>query len=264
MIKVAQLWTYPFKSGKGQSVSVTQVDAEGMSDDRRLVALDKNGVFLTARRYGELLHLACKKTEHGWLLEHPSQEEHCQIISSELTLPIMGTLWKDTIKALDAGDVAAHWLSQVLKTEVRVGVWQNQARHSNKYQFETTFSDASPILLASEASVQQACDWGEITPDVRRFRPNIVVSGIEAFAEDSWQKFRIGEIDFEVLDTCVRCILTTRDPDTTERHSRREPMAALMKNHGNEDGQPLFGINIKSRNHNKQALIRVGDEVILL
>jgi len=264
MITISQLWTYPFKSGKGQSLNTTQFDAEGMCNDRRLVALDKNGVFLTARRYAELLQLSCTKTAKGWLLAHPSQSEPHEILLGSLTATVSGTLWKDSIKALDAGDEAAHWLSQILNTEVRIALWEKQSRHSNKYQFETTFSDASPILLTSEASIQTACQWGGIASDARRFRANLIVEGIEAFAEDSWRKFSIGGVEFEVLDTCVRCILTTRDPDSGERHPQRQPMAALTDNHSNSDGQPLFGVNVKPATGNNKLAVSVGDRVQLL
>jgi len=261
VITVSQLWTYPFKSGKGQALSSAQVGSEGLLNDRRLVALDKDGVFITARKHSELLQLSCVRNEEGWLLQHPAQSKACQIGIDQLATDIAGLLWKDPLQALDAGDSAGTWLSEVLKMQVRVAVWKKQSRFSNKYQLETSFSDASPILVASEASVRQACDWGGIESDTRRFRPNIVVDGIEAFAEDAWRQLRIGGVSFDVLDSCVRCVLTTVQPDSGQRHPEREPMVSLMKNHANEAGQPLFGINVKLSQPHSLKSISLGDEV---
>jgi len=264
MITVSQLWTYPFKSGKGISLPSTQFDSEGMCNDRRLVALDKNGLFITARRHAQLLQLSCTKNNNGWLLQHPSLSSVCQINHCESSGMLTGTLWKDTFNALDAGNKAASWLSELLKVDVRVAIWKEQSRYSNKYKLETSFSDASPVLIATEASVRQACKWGNIEPDVRRFRPNIVLDGVDAFVEDQWNQLRIGDVTFKVLDACVRCILTTRDPDTGEAHTNRQPMMALKENHANDAHQPLFGINVKLSKLVSNAVISIGDEVSLL
>jgi uncharacterized protein len=261
MIVVSQLWTYPFKSGKGVSVSTTQFDSEGMCDDRRLVALDKDGLFITARRHAQLLQLSCIKNDDGWLLQHPSQSSAYQIAHNDSFETITGILWKDTLRALDAGNEAASWLSEVLKVDVRIALWTQQSRYSNKYQLETSFSDASPILVASRASVEQACSWAGLDTDVRRFRPNIVVEGVDAFDEEKWSKFQIGDLIFEVLDACVRCILTTRDPDSGDAHPKKQPMKALMENHANDTGQPLFGMNVKLTKTVENASISVGDEI---
>lgn len=263
MITVSQIWNYPFKSGKGQTLTSVQVESEGLSGDRRLVAVDENGVFITARKHSQLLQLSCIRAGSGWLLQHPSEDSDCQILEESLASHLEGLLWKDSFRALDAGDEAAEWLSTVLNKKVRIAVWEKRSRFSNKYQLQTSFSDASPILVASEASIRQACDWGGVETDTRRFRPNIVVDGIEAFEEDSWSGLRIGGVNFTVLDACVRCVLTTIQPDTGERHPERQPMVALMKNHATENGQPLFGMNITPAiSSGERAVIALGDEVI--
>lgn len=264
MITVSQLWKYPFKSGAGESIESTRFDAEGMLGDRRLLALDENGLFVTARNTPGLLHLRCAEIEGGWRFSHSSQSASHDVLIEELTAEASGTLWKDKVTGLDAGDEAAAWLSDALEKPVRVVVWRSQSRFANKYGLQTTFSDASPILLTSEASVVQACEWGTIPADTRRFRPNIVVDGIEAFAEDDWKAIEIGDVRFEVLDPCVRCVLTTIDPDTAERHPGKEPMLSLMRQHANEANQPLFGVNLKVVNPSPSSAIACGDTVKVL
>jgi uncharacterized protein YcbX len=264
MITVSQLWTYPFKSGKGVSLTSAQLDSEGMCDDRCLVALDTNGIFITARRYSQLLQLSCTKNSRGWLLQHPSQDSPCQINQPVPERAIAGTLWKDALNALDAGDEAAAWLSDLLKKKIRIAVWKKQSRYSNKYQLETSFADASPLLVTTQASIQQVCKWAHIEPDVRRFRPNIVLAGVEAFAEDGWRKLQIANLTLELLDTCARCILTTKQPDTGESHAEKQPIKALMENHVNDAGHPIFGVNATMLNSARNSVISVGDEVTLI
>lgn len=261
---VSQLWTYPFKSAKGISLSSVKLDSEGLCGDRRLMAVDKNGLFITARRYPQLLQLSCIENTSGWLLQHPLLDNTCQINRHDLSILLVGTLWKDSINALDGGDKVAGWFSNLLKIDIRIAVWQAKSRYSNKYQIQTSFSDASPILIASKASVQQACLWGDVAPDARRFRPNILLDGVGAFEEDQWYKFCIGDVEFEVLDTCTRCILTTRDPDTGETNPNKQPLAALKERHTNKNNQPLLGINVKLSNPNMYGkTISVGDKVYL-
>ncbi len=261
MIKVSQLWSYPLKSGKGLSLQQTGFDAEGMLNDRRVLAVDEKGLFLTARRYPQLLQLACVPEDDGWLLSHPEGGD-CVVNASDTTLS--GRVWKDDIQALDGGDAAANWLSGVLNVKARVALWQTAARRSGKYNLETSFADAAPLLVASEASIEKACELGGVNPDVRRFRPNIVLSGVEAFAEDDWRGVKINGVEFEFLDACSRCILTTRDPDTGEANPDKQPMMALRQHHARADGEPLLGMNAALRSAPEAALISVGDEVELV
>jgi len=267
MITVKALWQYPFKSGKGISLPFAQFDNEGMIGDRRLVALDEKGIFVTARRYAELLHLSCTPNEQGWLLQHPNASTNYQLTRSLIVAQntqINGTLWRDELNGIDAGDEASAWLSEVIKVKVRVVLWQEKTRTSGKYNLETNFSDAAPLLIATQESLIAASSLANISPDMRRFRPNIVLTGAEAFAEERWQELNIGNQRFTLLDTCVRCILTTRDPDTGIAHDDKQPLRALKAHHTNEQRQPIFGINAKLMQpiaSGEQGKIFVGDEV---
>ena len=112
--------------------------------------------------------------------------------------------------------------------------------------------------------MKQGCDWGGIPYDIRRFRPNIVIDGVEAFEEEKWQNLRIGNTEFKMLDGCSRCILTTRDPDTGEPHPDKQPMKVLMEKHKNESGQPIMGMNAVVASDIQTASISVGDTIELL
>jgi uncharacterized protein YcbX len=79
--------------------------------------------------------------------------------------------------------------------------------------------------------------------EMLRFRPNLVIEGGEAFAEDGWKRLRIGEVEFRVVKPCSRCILTTVDPQTGERSPDREPFTTLQAYRNTEKG-PMFGQNL--------------------
>lgn len=264
MITVTKLITYPLKSAQGISLPSTGFDAGGMRNDRRLMAIDEKGIFITSRHNPQLLNISVQMNADHWMLSHPEQASDCIIPfanTAGTNTSLAGQVWRDKINAIDAGEQAAEWISSILGKTSRIALWTPKSRHSGKYDLETSFADAAPLLIASEASMKQGCDWGGVPYDARRFRPNIIVDGIEAFAEDNWTHFQIGNVSFEMLDTCVRCILTTRDPDSGIAHPDKQPMKALMEKHHNEAGQPLMGINVRLTSEAVGSMISVGDEV---
>ena len=264
MITVTQLYIYPFKSAQGIALPNTGFDAEGMLNDRRLMAVDDKGIFITARSYPELLQINCQIASDHWTLSHPKQKLVYKIPFASISdspTSLVGQVWRDKIDAIDAGDEASVWISKILGKTARIALWKPKARHSEKYDLETSFADTAPLLIASEASMKQGCDWGGIPYDVRRFRPNIVIDGIGAFAEDSWKQFQIGNAKFETLDTCERCILTTRDPDSGIAHPDKQPMKVLTEKHCNDAGQPLMGVNARLISELESTMISIGDEV---
>lgn len=93
-----------------------------------------------------------------------------------------------------------------------------------------------------------------------RFRPNLVIEGSEAFAEDGWKRIRIGDVEFRVVKPCSRCILTTIDPQTGERSADREPLATLQKYRAQADGA-MFGQNLVN---DSKGQLQVGMPVEIL
>jgi len=79
--------------------------------------------------------------------------------------------------------------------------------------------------------------------EMLRFRPNLVIEGSEAYAEDGWKRLRIGDVELRVVKPCSRCIMTTIDPQTGERSADREPFATLQKYRGQAEGA-MFGQNL--------------------
>jgi uncharacterized protein YcbX len=112
-----------------------------------------------------------------------------------------------------------------------------------------SFADGFPLLLATEESLAELNrlirDGADHSPEgalpITRFRPNVVVAGAPAWAEDRWRRLRIGDAVFRVVKGCDRCVLTTVDPDTAERG--KEPLRTLAR-HRRWAGKVWFGVNL--------------------
>ncbi len=93
-----------------------------------------------------------------------------------------------------------------------------------------------------------------------RFRPNVVVSGAPAWAEDTWVggRIRIGGVTFRAPKVCGRCVVPTTDQETGQRG--REPSRTLAR-YRNVDQKLVFGLNLIPDGTGE---IRLGDEVSLV
>ena len=94
-----------------------------------------------------------------------------------------------------------------------------------------------------------------------RFRPNLVISGCEPFAEDSWRRIRIGTVAFDVVKPCSRCVFTTVDPDTGDEHPDGERLRTLMSFRRDSNKGVLFGQNLVARG---EGFVQLGDPVRIL
>jgi len=131
-----------------------------------------------------------------------------------------------------------------------------------------SFADGYPVLLTNTSSLASLGDWlleeGDEPVPMTRFRPNIVVAGARAWAEDGWLggRLRIGGTHFRAAKSCTRCVVTTVDQETGE--TGRQPLRALGR-HRRIDAGLHFGINlIPDVGAGGQGIVRVGDEVIVL
>lgn len=154
----------------------------------------------------------------------------------------MGTvgvqIFRDKVEALPAEDAAAHaWCSTLLGTDVRLVHLDDPATRrpvdpAYALPGETvSFADGFPLLLTTTASLDalnsliargEHAHEGPLPMD--RFRPNLVVSGTEPWAEDRWSRIAVGEVVLRVAKPCGRCVVTTTDQGTADRGA--EPCTA--------------------------------------
>ena len=120
----------------------------------------------------------------------------------------------------------------------------------------TSFTDGFPFLLIGEASLDDLNGRLEQSVQMRRFRPNLVINGSEAFAEDRMKRVKIGELSFQVAKPCGRCRVTNVDPETGGFYGK-DPLKTLVS-YRRQNGEALFGQNLI---HEQQGLLQIGDEL---
>jgi uncharacterized protein YcbX len=267
MLRLSALYRYPLKSGKGESLQQVCLDKLGLDGDRRWMLVDEaSGRFLTQRAVAQMSQLsALWNTDGGLTLNAPG---HSPI---DIALPASNaelrgvTIWRDTLRVPDAGDEAAAWVSEFIGKPTRlVQVPLDRARTTQagygKDDDQVAFADGFPLLLIGQASLEDLSQKVGRPLEMLRFRPNLVIEGSGAYAEDEWKRIRIGDVDFRVVKSCSRCILTTIDPQTGERSQDREPLATLQKYRTEADGA-MFGQNLVNDSNGR---LEVGMPVTIL
>ncbi len=256
MISISQLAIYPVKSCAQINVTSAVIDSFGLQWDRRWMLVNEKGKFLSQRLLPRMCLIEPQLTDSGLLLQAPAMPT-CEINTVDNNSAVEVNVWGDICQAIDCGDTAANWLSTFLEKKCRLVYFpQDEVRqvdldYANQGD-KTAFSDGFPFLLLSEASladlnrrIQQA-DATQPTLEMRRFRPNIVVSGCEAFAEDSWSKIQIGETILRIVKPCSRCVIPSIDPNTGIRGI--EPTQTLKTFRqgacGRNDTKLYFGQNV--------------------
>nr|WP_298109294.1 MOSC domain-containing protein [uncultured Pseudomonas sp.] len=249
MLSLSGLYRYPLKSGAGEPLTQTRVDALGVAGDRRWMVVDaQSGRFLTQRLLAQMnrITMAWQGSEQV-LLSAPGMADLSVAVPEPTELRTV-TIWRDSLAVPDAGDAAAAWLSQLLGRACRlVHVPAQLARQVDPgYAAEgdrVAFADGFPLLLIGQASLDDLSARVGRPLEMLRFRPNLVIAGSAPYSEDEWRRIRIGTLEFRVVKGCSRCIMTTLDPQTGERSADREPLTTLQ-NYRARDGEVYFGQNL--------------------
>lgn len=256
-MRVVGLYVYPVKSTRAHPVERAQVEWWGLAGDRRWAVVTPDGVPITGRECRDLFTVVASGTpDGGLLLTAPG--------APDFTVPPPDPARTVPVKfmALDratwCGEGADAWLTAKLGRPARL-VWLADPR-ARAIPEEVGglpgevyhLGDTMPLHLITIASLRRLDDWiaetaverGEELPEpleVLRFRPNVVVEGPPAFAEDDWKRLRLGAVDFRVAGPCGRCVMTTIQPDT--REGGKEPIRTLAR-HRRWGGWAWFGVQL--------------------
>ncbi|MEO0349957.1 MAG: MOSC N-terminal beta barrel domain-containing protein [Cyanobacteria bacterium P01_A01_bin.15] len=229
-ITLSGLATYPIKSAGGMGLSQSQVTARGLLHDRRWMVCDRNGKFLTQRKFPKMALIQVAVGDSSLRLSIangvvPALELPAVPAAAET---VTVDVWGDRCCAWSMGDAAAQWLSDFLGLDCQL-VYMPDSTHrpTDHGRFETpnSFSDAYPFLLISEASLADLNARLDQPVPMNRFRPNLVVKGCEPFAEDTWQQLKIGSVIFDVAKPCSRCSIPGVEQSTGIQG--KEPLKAL-------------------------------------
>jgi uncharacterized protein YcbX len=262
-LTLSKIFIYPVKSLAGIEVSSSPVDSKGLVHDRKWMLIDSDHQFLSQRRLAKMA-LINTKIEGDTLILSTST-------SGSLTLPlhpeggdeIETTIWKDQCLAKTVSIEADQWLSDFLGIKCKL-VYQpshiirpvdpNYAEATDK----VNFSDGFPFLIVSDASLITLNQEMEIPLPMLRFRPNLVISNCESYAEDSWREIQINSISFRLPKACSRCSVPTIDTETAQ--TNKEPLTTLSRLR-RWNNKVFFGQNAL---HDNSGKLSVGDPVEII
>jgi len=252
---------YPIKSCRGIRLPEWSVVARGFVADRRWMIVDSNGKFVTQRELSQLALVQTALVGDCLRVSAPGQPDLELPSTYENGEQRTVQVWQDrALGILHRG--GSRWFSNYLEgPHELVYMPEHHRRQVNPARAQpgdiVSFADGYPFLLISEASLADLNSRMEAPLTMDRFRPNIVISGAEAFAEDDYARVRIGEISFRGVKRCERCVITTVDPLTGNRG--REPLRTLAQYRSSEQ-KVWFGMNLI---HDGVGTLRVGDAVEL-
>lgn len=206
--------------------------------------VDENGTFLTQRTLHELALFKIKLIENGFEITFNGQ-------SVELPFSMEGnkmqaSVWDDVVEVTLAADRYNQWFSDALKKDVRLVYMHESSERPVSIKYadnneQVSFADAYPVLLISEASLDLLNSRLDERLDMDRFRPNIVVNGLEAHEEDRLTTFEIDRVLFKAAKPCARCVVTTINQQTLK--TSKEPLATLAK-YRMQNNKINFGVNV--------------------
>jgi uncharacterized protein YcbX len=258
---IARLFVYPIKSCAGVELPEALLTETGLEFDRAWMVVDTEGEFVTQRELPRMALIRPQMKHSEMVLRAPGMLA-LHIAFDRVEQPVRVRVWKDEVAAYDMGEIAAQWFSDFLSQPGRpqklrlVRFDPEQKRLSNMKwtggaEAQNQFSDAYPLLVASEGSLAELnarlAAQGHAAVGIERFRPNIVLAGIEAHDEDRMEILHVGtgegEAQLRPVKPCTRCPIPDIDPATAESGSEVGDTLRSYRADPRVDGAITFGMN---------------------
>jgi uncharacterized protein YcbX len=231
---ITQLNIYPLKSGRGIARDRARLGVTGFEWDRHWMAASPDGVFMSQRTQPRLALIVPELGEDSLTLHAPNL--------SPLRVPLEpeGTgqparVWKDSISALDLGDSAAKWLTEAVGLAARLLRISPALDRRARAEFAgptpapLSFADGFPILVCNAASLAHLNTRMPEPIGMERFRPNIVLEGLEPFEEDRIAELRFDNVTLRLVKPCTRCVITATDQLTGEPATNPLPVLRAFR-----------------------------------
>lgn len=264
-MQLQDIYIYPIKSLGGFRVQEANLEEKGFQYDRRWMLVDKEGRFLTQREHSKMALLQVVLNGEGLVVHRKDKPAEKVSIpmqpSTEVVMPVQ--IWDDEVSGQLVDIEVSEWFSKQLNIECDLVLFPEFAVRKLKPKYavnneSVSYADGMPYLLIGQSSLDDLNHKLEEEVGMERFRPNLVVSGAEAFEEDEWEKIKIGDAEFKISKPCARCVMTTIDQQTAQKG--KEPLKTLAT-YRLEDKKILFGQNLI---HLNGAKVQVGDKVEII
>ncbi|MFI6445807.1 MOSC domain-containing protein [Kitasatospora sp. NPDC050543] len=275
------LHVYPVKSTYRLCPDSARVEPWGLAGDRRWMFVDAAGRFVSQREEPTLGQFRAETAADGTLTLTAPDGSRIEVPQPSVARhdPIAGVeVWGTRFPAAEAVKEARLWIAERLGDYRLVYLDDPLARAADP-EFAApgdtvSMADGFPLLLTTTASLDElnaliaaAHPEGHEVLPMDRFRPNLVVSGTEPWAEDTWSRIRVGALTFRVVKPCGRCVVTTTDQESGERRGP-EPLRTLARHHRllkkAAFGQNLIPERPEGVTGDVLGTVRLGDEVTVL
>ena len=271
--KIAQLFIYPIKSCAGIELKEAVLTDTGLDLDRAWMVVDEHGVFLSQRELPRMALIQPLLKTYDMIVKAPGMLAlHVSI--DEVEKPVTVTVWEDTVKAFDMGDLAAQWFSDFLGKAVRLVRFDpeqtrlSSMKWTNGIEAKNGFDDGFAVLVTSVASLKVLNDKlvadGEKAVTMQRFRPNVVLTGVDAHDEDRLDTLNIetqeGVAQLKHVKPCVRCTIPDVDLQSGKQGTAVGDMLQSYRADPQMDGGITFGMNAIVLS-GEDSTLRVGQAV---
>lgn len=266
-VSIAGLFVHPVKSCARVAVDRARLIDTGLEWDRQWMVVDSDGTFVSQRELPRLALVRPTIRLHDMVLRAPGMLA-LHVALDAVEGPLSVRVWDDSVQACDMGDLAAQWFSDYLGQAVRLARFDPEVRRPVDPQWSgavdavTAFADGFPLLVLSSASVaelgRRLAMHGGAAVGAERFRPNLLLDGLDAHGEDWLERIEFdtpeGEVVLRLTKPCSRCSIPDVDPARGEADAAVGAVLASYRADPRVNGQITFGMN---------AVIERGEEIEL-
>ncbi|WGT63188.1 MOSC domain-containing protein [Variovorax paradoxus] len=258
---IARLFVYPVKSCAGVELPEALLTETGLEFDRAWMVVDAEGEFVTQRQLPRMALIKPQMKQMEVVLRAPGMLA-LHLAFDKVEKPVRVRVWKDEVAAYDMGDIAAQWFSDFLSEPgkpQKLRLVRFDPEHKRLSSLDWTdgveatnqFADGYPLLVASEGSLaelnERLAAAGHDAVGIERFRPNIVLAGIESHDEDRVDALHIetaeGEAELKPVKPCTRCPIPDIDPATGVSSPEVGDMLRTYRADARVGGRITFGMN---------------------
>jgi uncharacterized protein YcbX len=277
MPTIAELNLYPIKSCAGIALREATLTPAGLMSehiyDREWMVVDMQGAFLTQREYPKLAQIVPRIKADTLELRAPGMlrlEIPLDLPDPDQAPTLDVRVWDDSVKAYDCDEITATWFSNVLGVPCRLARFHPHAQRmanpkwTDGIDVPTLFADGYPMLVISEASLddlnQKLQVQGRAALPMNRFRPNLVIDGVDAFEEDFAESIKTGAATLKPVKPCPRCPVPSIDQLTGIVGPNPLDILQTYRANPKIDGGIAFGMNAILLQGDGEV-VRVGQDV---
>ncbi|HWI11970.1 MAG TPA: MOSC N-terminal beta barrel domain-containing protein [Burkholderiaceae bacterium] len=255
-VSIASLHVYPIKSCGGVDLDEALLIETGLEFDRAWMLVDPAGRFVTQRELPRMALVRPVLKSSEMVLRAPGMLA-LHVALDRVETATRATVWDDEVAAFDMGELCAQWFTDLLGRPLRLVRFDpaqkrlSERRWTGALDAENGFADAFPLLVTARASITELNRRleanGGAAVTMARFRPNLVLDGLEAHGEDALDEIVFatddGPVRLKLVKPCARCTIPDVDPVTAATGHAVSDALAGYRADARVGGQITFGMN---------------------